>query len=304
MARIPRMLINEEPTVYHVISRTALDGFPLGNIEKDHLVELVMKFSRIYFVETLGYCIMGNHFHLLVKMIPETNYSDEEIKLRIIKLYGEDREFSEGQIPFFRNKWSNLSEFIRDIKQNFSRFYNKQHNRKGFFWGDRFKSVIVENGETLINCLAYIDLNPVRAGIVERPENYRWNSIGYHVQTNNKNNFLSLDFGLNEFGVNEKERLKHYRKYLYEVGALKTKKGLEIDQKILEHERKNEFDLTKIQKFQYRTRYFTDSGIIGSKSFVFNNYQKFRNYFQSKRDKKPIHIKGLNGIYSLKRLTT
>ena len=39
------------------------------------------------------------------------------------------------------------------------------HNRRGYFWGDRFKSVIVENGETLVNCLAYIDLNPSRAGV-------------------------------------------------------------------------------------------------------------------------------------------
>ena len=303
MPRIPRMLINEEPTVYHVISRTALDGFPLGDIEKDYLVELIKNFNRVYFVETIGYCIMGNHFHLLVKMLPDSNFSDEEIKSRFLKLYGEEREFVEGQIPFFRNKWSNLSEYLKDIKQTFSRFYNKQHNRRGFFWGDRFKSVIVEKGETLINCLAYIDLNPVRAGIVERPEEYRWNSIGYHIQSDNKNNFLSLDFGLKEFGVNEIERLKHYRKYVYEVGALKPQKGAPIDQEILEKERKNDFELTKIKKFKYKTRYFTDSGIIGSKSYVKKKYQKFKNYFQSKQDKRPVSISGLNGIYSLKRLT-
>jgi len=46
--------------------------------------------------------------------------------------------------------------------------------------------VIVENGETLVNCLAYIDLNPLRAGLVERPEQYRWNSLGYHIQTNQR----------------------------------------------------------------------------------------------------------------------
>ncbi len=89
----------------------------------------------------------------------------------------------------------------KDIKLGFSRYYNRRHNRRGFFWGDRFKSVIVENGQTLINCLAYIDLNPVRAGMVEKPEEYRWNSGGYHVQTNNKDGFLSLDFGLKEFNV-------------------------------------------------------------------------------------------------------
>jgi len=49
-----------------------------------------------------------------------------------------------------------------------------------------------------MNCLAYIDLNPLRAGIVSRPEDYRWNSLGYHVQTNNRDNFLSTDFGPGE----------------------------------------------------------------------------------------------------------
>jgi putative transposase len=110
---------------------------------------------------------------------------------------------------------------VREIKVNFARFYNKRHGRKGYFWGDRFKSVIVENGETLINCLAYIDLNPVRAGIIEKPEDYRWNSLGYHLQTNNADGFLSTDFGLKEFGVKrEKERVRLYRKYVYEAGEI------------------------------------------------------------------------------------
>ncbi len=55
---------------------------------------------------------------------------------------------------------------------------------------------MVENGSTLVNCLAYIDLNSIRAGIVERPEEYRWSGIGYHVQADNKDDFLSTDFGL------------------------------------------------------------------------------------------------------------
>ena len=95
------------------------------------------------------------------------------------------------------------------------------HNRRGYFWGDRFKSFIVEKGETLINCLAYIDLNPLRAGLVDRPEEYRWNSISYHTQTGNRENFSSLDFGLKEFGVlDAEERLRGYRRYIYEAGAI------------------------------------------------------------------------------------
>ena len=73
--------------------------------------------------------MMGNHFHLLVKMLPGTDFSD------------------------------------KDVKQRFEHYY----------------------------CLVYIGLNPVRAGIVEKPEDDRWNPIGYHVQTDNKDAFLSLD---------------------------------------------------------------------------------------------------------------
>ena len=104
---------------------------------------------------------MGNH-HLLVKMIPEESFSDEKIKKRFEAHYGESRKFIEGQLPYLREKLSSLSEFVREIKLGFARYYNRRHNRRGYFWGDRFKSVIVENGETLINCLAYIDLHPVK----------------------------------------------------------------------------------------------------------------------------------------------
>ena len=113
--------------------------------------------------------------------------------------YGNKRVFADGLVPSLREKLSSLSEFVREIKVGFARYYNKRHNRRGYFWGDRFKSVIVDKGETLGNCLAYIDLNPLRAGSVSQPEDYRWNSPGYHVQTNNRDNFLSTDFGLKEF---------------------------------------------------------------------------------------------------------
>ncbi len=307
MPRIPRMVIDDETTVYHVMSRTALDGFPLGDIEKDFLLDLIRRYSALYLVDILGICLMGNHFHILIKTLPEYKFTDQDIKKRYVGFYGDDRVFTDGMIPSLRAKLSSLSEFVREVKVGFARYYNKRHNRRGYFWGDRFKSVIVEKGETLINCLAYIDLNPLRAGLVERPEDYRWNSLGYHLQTGNKNNFLSLDFGLIEFGVlNAEERLKLYRRYVYEAGALdrsgKPSDGV-IDNNVLDKERKNEFELKRVRRFRYRTRYFTDSGIIGTKEFVSNNYQRFKHLFYSKHEKKPKPIKGLEGMYSLKRLS-
>ncbi len=304
MARTPRIMITGEPTAYHIMSRTALDGHPMDDVEKDFFVEQVVKLSKLYFVEVLGFCCMGNHFHILVRMRPDTTCSDRKLKTRLARFYETEADFfSDGQLPYYREKFSNLSEYVREIKVRFTRFYNKRHGRRGYFWGDRFKSVIVENGQTLINCLAYIDLNPVRAGLVERPEEYRWNSIGYHLQAKNKGDFLSLDFGLREFGVmDDSERLRRYRKFLYETGAMDKGRGKVIDTAVVASEQKKGFQITRTQRFRYRTRYFTDSGIIGGKAFVMDTYQKVREGFQYRKEKIPKPISGLSGMYSLKRL--
>ncbi len=241
-------------------------------------------------------------------MIPEDRFSDEDVKERLEQYYGEKKATTgDGQLPFIRQKLASISEFVREIKVNFTRFYNKRHGRKGYFWGDRFKSVIVERGETLINCLAYIDLNPVRAGIVKKPEDYRWNSLGYHIQSNNKGRFLSTDFGLKGFNIkSEKERVRRYREYVYETGAIQpstkpyTKK---ISAKIVTEERKRNFEISRTDRFLHRTRYFTDSGIIGSREYVSVTYQQFKHLFQSKHEKKPKSVKGLDGVFSLKRLS-
>ena len=175
-------------------------------------------------------------------------------------------------------------------------------------------------------------------GFANYVEDYRWNSIGYHVQSNNRDNFLSTDFGpgemrfavsselhgagLKEFNVkSEKERLRKYRRYVYEAGALdppgkeqapeecaplsqvnSTGQARVIDNDIVEHERKKNYEIKRIDRFRYRTRYFTDSGIIGSKEFVSSNYQRFKDVFTSKREKIPKPVTGLDGVYSLKRL--
>ncbi len=303
MPRIPRLLNEGDSTVYHVMSRTALDGLPLGDVEKDYLLDTVKRFAQLYFVDILGFALMGNHFHLLVRMHPERLYEDKEIQDRVNLFYDGDKIVHQTEIPKYRTKLGSLPELMKDIKQVFARWFNKENKRKGFFWGQRFKSVIVENGETLVNCLAYIDLNPVRANIVEKPEEYRWNTLGYLLQTNNKDSFLSLEFGLpNEDKLNLNDRIWSYRRFVYEIGVLPTEKGKSIDERHLEVNRKRGFQTTRMDRFKYRTRYFTDSGVIGSRKFVQENYQRFKGYFDTKKEKVPISIKGLDGLFSLKRL--
>jgi putative transposase len=126
------------------MSRTALDGFPFQDVVKDRMIDLIRRFSSLYFTVILGFCIMGNHFHILVRMIPDTHFTNEDIQARYTRFYGNDDQFSAAHLPHYRNKWSNLSEFLKEIKQSVTRDYNKRHHRRGTLWGERFKSCIVE----------------------------------------------------------------------------------------------------------------------------------------------------------------
>ncbi|MGD9211042.1 MAG: hypothetical protein PVI90_09700, partial [Desulfobacteraceae bacterium] len=122
--------------------------------------------------------------------------------------------------------------------------------------------------------------------------------------TKNKDNFLSLDFGLKEFGeLDKNERFRIYRRFVYETGAIDSGKGARINAKTVAEERKRDFKLSRVDRFKQRTRYFTDSGIIGSKEFVRENFLRFKHLFQTKNDRSPTRVKGLNGMYSLKRLS-
>jgi len=127
------MLNKDEKTVYHVIFRTALDGFSFGDIEKEEFVKIVKQIHSVFFSDIIGFCILDNHFHLLVKIHPGRDFTDQEIKDRFLKLYGDQTELMEDtdKIEYYREKWSNLSELIKEFKQRFLKFYNKLHNRGG-----------------------------------------------------------------------------------------------------------------------------------------------------------------------------
>lgn len=305
MARIPRLLLRGESATYHVVSRSALEGFVLGDSEKELFLDTLRHLARVYFVEIFGYCVMSNHFHLLLRMRLPEEFSDDDVRSRFELYYGAGkRKLLDGQIPSLRAKWESLSEFVKDLKQSFSRQFNKARGRSGYFWSDRFKSVLLDSGDTLVNCLAYIDLNAVRAGIVDRPEKYRWCSLAHHVQTGNADGLLSTDFGLRHFAdLSDEDRLQFYRKFVYEVGSLPSDKGARISDAIYDAEERANFRLSGMNRFLYRTRYFTDSGVIGTKEFVARCACLFEKNFACRRPKKPRPIAGLDGLYSLKRLT-
>ena len=85
---------------------------------------------------------------------------------------------------------------MKTLLQRFTRWFNSTHNRRGTLWEERYKSVTVESGVAARTMAAYIDLNPVRAGMVSAPAQYRWNSYGEAVDGGTKGNGKKAREGL------------------------------------------------------------------------------------------------------------
>ncbi len=141
--------------------------------------------------------------------------------------------------------------------------------------------------------------------MVEQPEDYRWCTLGYLVQSGNKDNLLALEFGVEQLNrLTFKERLTAYREFVYEIGSLVSKKGKSIEPEILEKQRAKGFKISGLDCLKYRTRYFTDSAVIGSKKYVSETYQQFSDLFNHRKEKKPTPIRGMETVYSLRRLVS
>ena len=326
MARIRRLKIVGEEAFYHITSRTVGQEFLLHDLEKQKLVDIIKRYSALFFVKIIGYCIMSNHIHLLIKMETGESYSDEAVHQRLKKFYAHDySELRFSNLSQIREKLGDISQYVKGIKQTFSWWYNRNHGRWGYFWCDRFKSVLIQSGESLLNCLGYIDLNPVRAGIVERPEDYRWCSLGYRVQQGNRDGFLSFS-GLFEFEEHEEseerekynqgkvkgkgknqyqELLRKYRAFVYEIGREIEKPGqARIDENLLKTEKDRNFELPKAEIFLYRCRYFSDSLVLGSRAFIQSAYNHFSGILFYKKERKE-HATGISkDIFSLRRLNS
>jgi putative transposase len=148
----------------------------------------------------LSYCVMSNHFHVLLEVppMPEGGISDELLLKRLAAIQteafvaGVAKEIAEARKAGreelaaeihgrFTYRMHSLSEFMKTLLQRFTRWFNRTHQRSGTLWEERYKSVIVESGVAARTMAAYIDLNPVRAGMVADPAEYRWSSYGEAV---------------------------------------------------------------------------------------------------------------------------
>jgi REP element-mobilizing transposase RayT len=313
----------EKPAIYHCISRVVDRRFVFENAEREHFRMFMRMQENFSGCRVLSYCIMSNHFHILLEVppMPEEGISDEELLKRLSATNSEAfvalvaKELAEARAEG-RDEWvaeiharftyrmNNLSEFMKTLLQRFTRWFNRTHQRSGTLWEERYKSVIVESGVAARTMAAYIDLNPVRAGMASDPAEYRWSSYGEAVGGGPKGDGKKAREGMvracmsdSGVGFDAKRWREVSRIYRRRMGlSLERKNGKADVAKGVIRQQMNAAealgaeengtalpDLKLAAMLRCRVRYFTDGAVIGSKAFVNEAFAAARERFTEKR---------------------
>ena len=283
-----RAKLDGVPAVYHAMSRVVGGQFLLGEQEKEVLRKMLWQVADFCGVEILTYCLMSNHFHVLVRVPEKVRVSDAELLRRFKVLYPKPTKYQTAEFARLEQsllagdadaeairekllaRMSDLSEFMKTLKQRFSVWYNRNHNRSGTLWMDRFKSVLVEGeGNPLQTMAAYIDLNPVRAGLTEDPKDYRFCGYAEAVAGGVLARKGLRGVWVDRIGNGTREwqaALEAHRMLIFGKGSSPwTHHGKLIDEKkalaVLNDE---QGQLPKAVVLRCRVRYFTDGAILGS----------------------------------------
>ncbi len=205
----------EKRAIYHCVSRVVDRRFVLKDDEREKFRMFMRMQENFSGCKVLAYCVMSNHFHILLEVPPKNRLvlDDAELLKRLSSTYTEAYvasvakelrdardEGNEAHVDEiyarFTYRMHDLSEFMKTLLQRFTRWFNRTHDRTGTLWEQRYKSVIVESGHAARTMAAYIDLNPVRAGMKQDPAEYRWSSYGEAIGGNLKGNGKKARMGL------------------------------------------------------------------------------------------------------------
>lgn len=332
LATMPaRLLRTQNESFYHVVSRTNGREKSMREAEKRHFHDWMRRLERFCGVQVVTFCLMDNHFHLLVRvpckerMIEQYPLTENELRKLLPLIYrrrelkGALQELDRAAEQDRSGKWTaeileryqerrfSLSIFLKELKQRYTRWHNRRHHRTGTLWECRFRSVLIEGEETaLLTIAAYIDLNPIRAGIVSDPKDYRW--CGYSEAVAGKSvaqKGLGAILERTSFGVNRPVTWRatgpRYRVLLYGHGeerhadAKTGKTGrLGMTRKEVEEvlERGGELGVAEI--LLCKVRYLTDGAAIGSGEFLQQVLEENRERFSKNRIKAGRSMRGSN----------
>ena len=292
--RPPRFLAPPETELayYHCMSRAINRERIFREEDLEKLREVFRRQAAFSGIRIQTFCLLSNHFHILVGVPkrPEDRLGEEELFGRLGALYSRGRvrdlhrqwkELPEEQRPaweerFLVRMW-NLSTFMKEAKGRFTQWYNQKRGWDGPRWKTRFHSVLVgTDGLALATMAAYIDLNPVRAGIVTDPKDYRWSGYGEAMAGNRQAREAYGEVMELAEGQGREDAFEAYRVWLYQSGeqrGIKDPQGLEAVRQGIDPERVKEVLATKgriglREALMCRIRHLSDSMVFGTEAFV------------------------------------
>jgi REP element-mobilizing transposase RayT len=282
------------------MTRTVNGEHLFGDREKEMLRKMIWQLADFCGVEVLTYCVMANHFHVLLRVPDVSEVSDKELLRRYRVLYPKPTKYQTASIAVMEKelaaggdeadairsrllaRMGDVSEYMKAVKQRFSVWYNRSHDRYGTLWSERFKSVLVEGkGNPLQTMAGYIDLNPVRAGLVEDPKDYRFcgyaEAVAHSAGSRRSRACRGIEWiwrayadgslrGEHPVGM----ALQAHRELIFGKRASDTGLSERSRDKALKVLEREGAILPKATVLRCRVRYFTDGAVLGSQDFVRN----------------------------------
>ena len=239
-ARNQQVSLDDTP-YYHCISRCVRRAYlcgddPLTGENFDHrkvwLVERVKQLSSIFAIDICAYAVMSNHYHLVLFIDEQEadGWTQDEVIQRWTRLFSRNataletaaqnraskaaRDYRRKLIEQWRGRLKDISWFMRCVNENVARRANREDDCTGRFWEGRFKSQALLDEKALVTCMAYVDLNPVRAGMSELPDDSDFTSIQERL-VNHARRVKNPTTG-------QKALSRHYQRYFESSRSFKT----------------------------------------------------------------------------------
>ncbi len=281
-----------EAAYYHLTNRVAgrSDWFPFEDDEvRRKFRDMMLFYVDAYRCRLAAFQIMGNHFHLIVHFEKPRPLPRQELIESAHKLYGRKAEtktasWTDDQWESFNQRLFDVSKLMAALNGRFALWFNRQTDGRGHLWGDRFKSSELLGIEAVQDAILYVELNAVRAGLVNRPEHWKWGSAGWRLSGEDQDlipleELFPADPGTDVY--------RSYRSRLYHRGAVPTRENqAAIPGWILQQEHRRGY--ARPGAFRRRLRFLTDGLAVGPAEKVAQLLENYRRQGRYRRRRHPI----------------
>jgi len=297
-----RLKLAQDGARYHIMTRTAQQALLFDEDEvKEWIYKQIVWLAKIYQVTLNSVAVLGNHYHIILTVWkPERDDPDLVKRWEMAEaVKSRPKKWKDWEAEEWHRRLADLSEYAKELNQSVATYVNRRTGKHGHVWGDRFKSVIIEDGKGTLAAMSYCEMNPVRAGLCKSPLEYRWCSVGRYEQGGAEASGVTVP-KMQGFAVlpSEKQRQKAFSLFVEHLAQRYAGKDSHFPCEIAELEKVvDECDIEEILSLVVRrTRWITDSLILGGKAFCQEIIARFNLQPSKGKEGQPFSLQ--SGLYN------